>query len=154
MIEGLPAEDAKLTISTLQLFLWPAVHTPSRASSPALSICVTLERSSTMRLTTGTPLPREMGMVLSRTSRSNIYADSAVILPLQRMVISSGFSSRSNLSVVKQYAGAAIFLPSKICITPIEIATAVPIVEQVRLLESVLKIKDLCYFDPRSQSAG
>src|SRR5579864_193724 len=113
MIENLSAEDAKLTISTLQAFLWPAFQTPSRASSPALSMWVTLERSSTMRLMAATPLPRDMGIELSRTSRSNIYADSAVILPLQRMVISSGFSSRSNLSVVKQYAGAAIFLPSK-----------------------------------------
>src|SRR6476646_3093289 len=113
MMENLPAEDAKLTISTLQAFLWPAVHTPSSASSPALSICVTFERSSTMRLIAATPLPRDMGMELSRTSRSNIYADSAVILPLQRMVISSGFSSRLICSVVKQYAGAAIFLPSK-----------------------------------------
>jgi len=35
---------------------------------------------------------------------------------------------------VKQYAGAAIFLPSKFVFTPIEIATTVPIVEEVDTL--------------------
>lgn len=69
LIGNSPAACPKLTTSTLQLLCCAAVQTASSASIPALSMWVTFDRSSTMRPITGTPLPREVGMVWPHTSR-------------------------------------------------------------------------------------